>query len=288
MLLLFNKGQSTITLGCFASLVESDRNWQQISPAERNCSLNLHTGSSFALLCSFVVFFFLLVHLWECHPKPKRGRQNKPMQRQTLPAESADSPPSLLPSLPALWTNTPVPVEATWRRERRPPAPSPTSVDSHRWEWVLNWGKPSARPPRGLGFLEVFRLLGVTSCPNDGGGREASPPWKVSAHRGKPQLVFSLCKQPPPRPPPRIDPSLPSPFQTTQWHINKHAAHTNTAHSCTPAGRERRVGELMHFSPQPEDCEHSENKYPVLIIKFSSGANLSEGQVHFLVKNTHT
>lgn len=32
----------------------------------------------------------------------------------------------------------------------------------------------------------------------------------------------------------------------------------------------------MHSSPQPEDCEHSENKYPVLIMKFSSGAGRAE------------
>lgn len=189
-----------------------------------------------------------MVHLWECHPKPKPGRQNKPMQRQTLPAESAVSPPSLLLSLPCSLNKHLCPSGGDVAQRG-----TPSSSLTHLC-WLTPLGASaelgqtlslthSHTRPRGPEFLDVFRLLGVTSCSFDGGGgHEASPLWKISARRGKPQLVFPLCKQPPSRPAPRINPSLPSPFQTTQWHINKHAAHTNKAHSCTAAGRERRVG----------------------------------------------
>lgn len=52
--------------------------------------------------------------------------------------------------------------------------------------------------------------------------------------------------------------------------------------------RERRVDELMHSSPQLEDCEHSENKYPVLIMKFSSGAKTYRRAVCISWRKIHT
>lgn len=114
--------------------------------------------------------------------------------------------------------------------------------------------------PPALPALRWRRPRGLTAVESKRTRREAA-------------ARFSTMQTTPrPHPPNRINPRLPSPFRTTRWHINKHAAHTNKARSCTPAAREGRVGELMHSSPQPEDCEHSENKYPVLIIKFSSGA----------------
>lgn len=76
----------------------------------------------------------------------------------------------------------------------------------------------------------------------------------------------------------------------TQTHMHQHKAqraytrsHDHNAHTHA----DRRGGELMHCYPQ-QDCGHSRNKYPILIMKFLSCASLSVVKVPFLVKNIHT
>lgn len=60
--------------------------------------------------------------------------------------------------------------------------------------------------------------------------------------------------------------------------LNTHSSHArNHTHTHT----ERRGGELMHCHPQQQDCEHSRNKYPVLVIKFSSRARSLVGPSAF-------
>lgn len=243
------------------------------------------------LICIQVEFLsgvtVFLLQLWHYHPEPDLVEATSPGKANTPCSASHVS------SLPCPLNKQLCPnggyVEGRGTLRSIDELPL-SSVDSPRCEqglartthcWCLCY------------VMYTFPLLSFTDLPpmaeQPAAVKCKHSPREASAH-------FSLYKHPQPW----TNQSLPSPFHTAQWHINTHAPtqtkHTEhtlapmhvTTQTHTQACTDRRGGELMHCYPQQEDCEHSRNKYPVLIIKFSSCASLLVGQVHFLVKNIHT
>ena len=209
------------------------------------------------------------------------SRDNKPWQGKHSPL----SLPCLRPPLPS--EQTALPLEATWQREGRPGL-STSSRSALLFLPVVNKGLARTTHCRCFYFpaAEVMCTFTLLSFPDLPPITRLSGPlqYNVNTVRGEASARFYTIQPTPTLRRPAFSISYGTvAHKYARTYTGKSTLNTHSSHACNHVHThtDRRGGELMHCHPQQQDCEHSRNKYPVLVIKFSSRASSLVGPSAF-------